>query len=294
MENLSVLTLFASVAEHSSLAAGGRMHGLSASAAAKAITRLEERLAVRLFHRSTRTLSITAEGKLFLERVHRILSEYEAATLELAAHKRSPQGQLKVSLPMVSMLTVPAISSFMRRYPDITLDIDFSDRLVDVIEEGFDAVIRAGEPKDTRLMSRQVGVFRFQIVAAPAYLAEHGTPQSPKALISHACLHHRFASSGRLEYWPIKAFDSRDLPRSLIVNTIEPLIDLCVAGHGIACLPDFAIREELRARKLVALLARDIDHSGPFRVIWPSSRHMAPKVRVFIDHMAEHLFPAQD
>ncbi len=134
---------------------------------------------------------------------------------------------------------MPTICAFMKAYPDITLDLDFTDRLVDVIEEGFDAVVRTGEVRDTRLMSRKLGSFRHRIVASPAYLEREGIPLVPEDLSSHRCMHHRFANSGKLEPWPL-ARSGKDLrialPTTTVASTLEPLIHLAENGFGITCL----------------------------------------------------------
>ncbi len=149
---------------------------ISPSGVGKAVARLEERLGVRLMHRSTRTIRLTPEGTLFLERCRRIFCEIEAAEQVLSQIQAAPRGKLRVSLPLVGMLMMPTLSAFMRAWPEIELDLDFTDRLVEVIEEGFDAVVRTGDVSDSRLMNRTLGTYRHYIVASPAYLASRDTP----------------------------------------------------------------------------------------------------------------------
>lgn len=144
MDRLYSFTVFAQVAETRSFVEAGRLLGVSASAVGKSVARLELKLGVRLFHRSTRSITLTAEGILFLERCQRILAEIEAAEQELLHAATAPSGRLRVSLPLISSLVLPVLGDFMYAYPDIELDLDFTDRLVDVIEEGFDAVVRTG------------------------------------------------------------------------------------------------------------------------------------------------------
>ncbi|MDR6288369.1 DNA-binding transcriptional LysR family regulator [Inquilinus ginsengisoli] len=293
MDSLGPLNAFVQAAETRSFTAAGRQLRVSSSAIGKAVTRLEERLGVRLFHRSTRTITLTPEGARFLERCRRIFSEIEAAELEIAQTQGAPRGKLRLSLPLAGMLMMPALSAFMRAYPEIELDLDFTDRLVDVIDEGFDAVVRAGEVSDSRLMTRVLGTFRLILVASPGYVALRGMPQTPGDLAAHACLHHRYATNGKLEPWPLRR-GRRDveLPTTAVVNTIEPLIAMAEQGFGIACLPDFALRRQLDAGTLVTVLDAHTDHSGTFRMLWPSSRHLSPKLRVFVDFMAQSLFTA--
>ncbi len=288
MDNIGALNAFVQAAEARSFTAAGRALGVSPSAVGKAIARLEERLAVRLFHRSTRSVTLTPEGAMFLERCRRIFGEIEAAELELAQSHDAPRGKLRISMPLAGMLMMPALAGFMRAWPGIELDLDFSDRFVDVIEEGFDGVVRAGDVSDSRLVSRKLGTFHLKLVGAPAYFAARGTPRDPADLLGHACLHHRYASSGKLEPWPLRT--AMTLPAAAVVNTIEPLIFMAEQGLGIACLPDFSIRGQLARGSLVTVLDPHLCHSGQFQLLWPSSRHLSPKLRVFIDHMAEHLF----
>lgn len=291
MDSLNTLTAFVRAAEARSFTIAGRQLGVSSSAIGKAVARLETRLGVRLFHRSTRSITLTPEGVSFLERCRRIFSEIEAAENEIAQTRSEPRGRLRVSLPIVGMLMMPALTAFMRAHPQIELELDFTDRLVDIIEEGFDAVIRAGDVSDSRLMSRNLGTFRLMLAAAPSYLSERGVPDRPEDLATHACLHHRYATSGKLEPWPIRSGRKvQELPSAAVVNTIEPLIAMAEQGLGIACLPDFAIRHQLEDGSLVAVLAEHLDHEGAFRLLWPSSRHLSPKLRVFVDFMAETLF----
>jgi DNA-binding transcriptional LysR family regulator len=256
---------------------------------------MEERLGVRLFHRSTRSITLTGEGALFLERCRRIFSEIEAAELELSQTHEAPRGTLRVSLPLVGMLMMPTLVAFMRAYPEIILDLDFSDRVVDVIEEGFDAVVRFAEVGDSRLMTRALGTYRRRLVAAPAYLAAKGVPLVPDDLKAHACLHHKFPTSGKFERWPLgpeHAGIETELPRAAVASTLEPLICMAEQGLGIAYLPDFAIGRQLREGVLVTVLDDYTDRSGPLRVLWPSSRHLSPKLRVFVDFLAANLVAA--
>jgi DNA-binding transcriptional LysR family regulator len=294
MDNLSSINVFVQVAETRSFVAAGRLLGVSASAVGKSIARLEERLGTRLFHRSTRSITLTAEGTLFLERSRRILAEIEAAEAELSHSSGAPRGRLRVSLPLVSGLVLPVLADFMRVYPDIQLDLDFSDRLVDVIEEGFDAVVRTGELNDSRLIARRLGSFQQRLVGSPDYFAQRGIPQRPADLARHTCLHYRFSTSGKLEIWPLRSVKGEPelhLPTSMICNNIETRMCFAIRGLGIACLPDFSIREALASGTLCSVLDDYIDFDGIFRVMWPSGPHMSPKLRVFIDFLSERVFP---
>ncbi|MGO2368861.1 LysR family transcriptional regulator [Serratia grimesii] len=293
MDSLNGIQAFVQVAETRSFSDAGRQLGVSSSAVGKSVARMEQRLAVRLFHRSTRSVTLTAEGALFLERCRRILAEMAAAELELADSRGTPSGKLRVSLPLVSGLMMPVLTDFMHQYPDIALDVDFSDRMVDIVEEGFDAVVRTGEPTDSRLVSRRLGGFQLVLVASPAYLKQRGQPEKPADLLNHACLQHKFPTTGRLEPWPLRDLALTELPATMICNTSEALLPVAQAGLGIACLPDFMVKVSLQRGELQKVLEGFVEHQGSFRVIWPSSKYLAPKLRVFIDFLSERLFPVK-
>ncbi|QJU57355.1 LysR family transcriptional regulator [Sphingomonas sp. AP4-R1] len=296
MDSLGVLAMFVQAAETRSFTATGKAFGVSASAVGKAIARLEDRLGTRLFHRSTRIVTLTHEGALFLERSRRILAEMEAAELELSHTRGAPRGRLRISLPLVGMLMMPTLTAFMRAWPAVELDLDFTDRIVDVIDEGFDAVIRTGEPNDSRLMARMLGQFRFRLVGSPDYLATYGIPVSAPELAVHRCLRHRFPSTGRLDEWPLVwPGDTRPtLPATAVASTIEPLICMAESGLGLACLPEFAVRQQVERGALVCVLDDALRGGGTFRILWPPSRYLAPKTRLFVDFVAERLFaPSQ-
>ena len=294
MDSLNGFVVFVQVAETRSFVAAGRELGVSASAIGKSVARLEEKLGVRLFHRSTRSVTLTAEGTLFLERSRRILAEIDAAELELSQASAAPRGRLRVSLPLVSSLVLPVLGEFMRAYPQIELDLDFTDRMVDVIEEGFDAVVRTGEPADSRLSARRLGSFNMRLVASPEYLARCGEPQTPADLEQHSCLHYRFPNSGKLETWALRREPGEaelQLPTSMICNNIETRVCFALRGLGIAYLPDFAIREPLAAGLLQPILVDQVGGTGVFNVLWPASKYPSPKVRALVDFLCAKVFP---
>lgn len=295
MDHVGQLNAFVRAADARSFTVAGRQLGVSSSAIGKAISRLEECLRVRLLHRSTRTITLTEEGMMFLERCRRILGEIEAAEVELARTQDAPHGKLRVSLPIVNAVTLPVLTAFMQAYPDVQLDLDFSDQLVDVIEAGFDVVIRAGDVSDSRLMSRVLGEFRLKLVASPAYLARKGIPRAPEDLAEHACLLHRFATSRRFERWPLRC-DGQDLDLALepalAANTIEPLLLMAEQGLGIACLPDLLIDRQLKNGTLRTVLDDHVAHVNVLRLLWPSSRHLSPRLKAFVGFMSENFLAA--
>jgi len=297
MDSLNGFVVFVQVAETRSFVAAGRLLGVSASAVGKAVGRLEEKLGVRLFHRSTRSVTLTAEGSLFLERCRRILAEIEAAEQELSQASGVPRGRLRVSFPLVSSLMLPVLGDFMRSYPEIELDLDFSDRMVDVIEEGFDAVVRTGTPSDSRLTARRLGAFKSVLVASPDYLARRGTPRVPADLLQHTCLHYRFPNTGKLEIWALEQAPGEpelQIPSSMICNNIETRVCFAMRGLGIAYLPDFAVREQLADGSLTSILTQHVKRTGVFHVLWPASKHASPKVRAFVDFLCARVFQASD
>ncbi len=296
LDNLSSLKIFSRAAETRSFTEAGNQLSLSASAVGKAIARLEQRLGVRLFHRSTRSIQLTEEGLQFLDGCRRIFDEMEAMEAGLALTRSAPHGRLRVSLPLAGMLMTPTLTAFMQAYPEIELDLHFSDNLVDIINDGFDVVVRTGDASDSRLIARSLGNYHLKLVASPAYLKRAGTPLKPADLIDHSCLHHRFPTNGKLERWPLIApVDSEDVvvPVATTSSTVEPLIALAEAGLGIVCIPDFACRQQLAAGTLVQVLGEYTEHTGTFRAVWPANPYRSPKLRAFVDFMAAHLLAAK-
>ncbi len=169
-----------------------------------------------------------------------------------------------MSLPLVSSLVLPVLSEFMHTYPEIVLDLDFTDQIVNAIEEGFDAVVRTGEPHDSRLTARRLGAFRSLLVASPDYLAQHGTPQVPADLLRHSCLHYRFPHSGKLEPWALRLAPGEpplQLPTAMICNNIEARVCFALQGLGIAYLPDFSIRDLLASGRLQPILVDYVERT---------------------------------
>ncbi|PKV42888.1 DNA-binding transcriptional LysR family regulator [Janthinobacterium sp. 61] len=291
-DNLSGVALFAQLAQAGSFVAAARQAGISPSAVSKSLARLEQRLGARLFQRSTRQLSLTTEGKLFLARSETILAEMQVAQEELAGNL-APRGRLRLGLPELGGLFLSALAEFSRQHPAIALDLDFSDALADVVGDGFDAVIRIGAPRDSRLAARKLGQFRSCLVASPAYLARHGTPSHPLELQQHACLHYRFRHSGKIEQWQLRQEADAaplDLPVSMVCNNVDARLHFARQGLGIAWLPDFHARGALAEGSLVEVL-KDYaitDHRAhSCWLLWPSGPHLAPKVRALVDFLAE-------
>ena len=288
MENLNGLLAFVRAAQSQSFAAAAERMGISASAVGKSVARLEEKLSVRLFNRSTRRISLTDEGQLFFERCQQIVSQLEEAEQELVRISAVPRGKLRITAPAIGYrMLLPHLPEFRQRYPDVELDLDFSDRMVDVIDEGFDIAIRSGELNSSQMMSRRLGPFRFAIVGSPAYFASHPAPLRPDDLYQHACLRYRFPGSGQWQEWEMTGVTPPELPLALSSNNLESILQATLQGLGLAYVPEFIVRPYIESGELVAVLQDYLKEGGKFSVVWPSSRHMLPKVRVFIDFLTE-------
>ncbi|MGF6158425.1 DNA-binding transcriptional LysR family regulator [Ensifer sp. KUDG1] len=294
MDRLSGLTAFVRTADLGSFVAAGRVLGLSASAVGKAVTNLERELGVRLLQRSTRSIRLTEEGRLFHERCRRILDDLDDAEASLAEAVAVPRGRLRVSVPIVSYhLLLPVLPDFVRRYPEVELDLDFNDRIVDLIDEEVDVAIRSGVLPDSRLMTRALRPFQLLLCASPAYLDRHGTPECPRDLDGHDAIHFRFPNSRKLQEWPIAMPPGGPEPQIRTIlncNNMEALSGAVLSGLGIGCLPDFLARQPLSDGRLRTVLDAHLDAPGQFHLLWPSNRHLSPKVRVFVDFLSERLF----
>ena len=288
VDSLSSLRAFVAAADTRSFKAAGQGLGISSSAIGKAIGRLESQLATSLFHRTTRTISLTDAGKLFLLRARRMLDELREGEAELAEASGSPRGRLRVSLPMTGTFFTKALAAYVEECPLVELELDYSDRLVDVIQEGFDVVIRTGETGDTRLLHKTLVRFGWRLVASPGYVARRGVPTTVGELSDHVCLRQRL-SSGRLAPWPVQPAPGADIPASLVTSVIDPLLDLTLAGAGIASFPEFLVRDALARGVLTPILSATPGAASVLTMLWPASRFRVPKVRAFVDCIARHV-----
>ena len=266
MDSLTSLTSFVRTAETLSFVQAARLLGISASAVGKNVARLEHKLGVRLFNRSTRNVSLTAEGAAFLTRCQSILEQIQEAESELTSSLSQPTGKLRISLPVIGYrLLLPALTAFSRLYPQVELDLDFSDRLVNLIDEGVDVAIRSGELAD-----------------------------SPAELAAHKCIFFRFPATGLIQPWELRGMRLTGDFRSaavMTVNNIEAAIRLSAAGMGIAYVPDFVVREAMDEGQLQEVLPGCCIKDGHFSVLWPASRYLSPRIRCFIDFMAAAEIP---
>ncbi len=293
MDKLGGLMVFVKAADLGSFVATGRALGMTSSAVGKAVVRLEQELGVRLLQRTTRRVQLTDEGRLFHERCKQIVADLEDAQAMVSSARAAPSGRLRISAPIVGHhFLVPLLPGFLERYPEIEVDIVFSDRSLDLIDEGIDLAIRSGELSDSTLISRPLQDFRLLLCASPTYVQRCGMPLAPRDLAQHAAIRFRHPNSGKLLDWPLRSVvpEAWVAPRTaLACNNIEAVLGASLLGLGIACVPDFLVREALSKGQLVSLLEGHLIGGGQFNALWPSNRHLSPKVRVFIDHLGEQL-----
>lgn len=292
IESLSGLVAFSIAVETGSFAAAGRKLGLSASAVGKAVERLEARLGLRLLNRTTRSLAVTGEGDILYRYVSRILKELQDAEQELHLVQKAPRGRLKVSVPTVlgRKIVMPALLDFRTRYPEVTTEISLDDVKVDIIEGGYDVVLRLGELDDSTLRARRIGPHTFTTCASPGYLAHRGIPQSPADLHYHCCIYYRFPTTGRPEVWAFKnSPHATPIKPSTILNDGEALASAALGGLGIIQVPSYLVSDDIAAGRLQAILADYTDERGSVSLVWPPMSARAPKVRAFIDFMAERV-----
>jgi DNA-binding transcriptional LysR family regulator len=292
IESLRGLVAFSVAVETGSFAAAGRKLGLSASAVAKAVERLEARLRLRLLNRTTRSLAVTGEGEVLYRYVVRVLKDLQDAEQELHLLQVVPRGRLKVSVPTVlgRKIVMPALRDFQMKFPEITADISLDDVKVDVIEGGYDVVMRLGELDDSTLRARKIGPHTFITCASPSYLARHGIPQSPADLHKHHCIFYRFPTTGRPEVWAFKELRQTKLVKpATILNDGEALASAALGGLGVIQVPSYLVQDDIAAGRLQVVLADFTDERGSVSLLWPPMSARVPKVRAFIDFMAERV-----
>jgi DNA-binding transcriptional LysR family regulator len=284
LESMSGLVAFVASVETGGFAAAGRRLGVSASAVGKAVARLERRLGVRLLQRTTRSIALTGEGNIFFERATRIIEDVQEAENAIAETRRSPRGRLKVSIPaaMGRRVIVPALDQFIAAYPNVTLDVSLDDRMVDMVEGGFDLALRTGELEDSRLVARKLAPHRFVTCASPSYLERRSAPETPDDVPNHTCLRLRFPTSGRLEYWAFKGWKAPGRPPSgPVFNDSEAVALAAIAGLGLAQLPHYLAARAIADGRLRTVLADHAVDRGGIWLVWPPVRTESPRVRVF-------------
>jgi DNA-binding transcriptional LysR family regulator len=292
MDGISALPLFLAAAEARSFTGAARQLGMSPSATGKAIARLEARLGVALFQRTTRKVRLTEEGELLFERARLIRDEWREAEVLLAEAKAEPRGRLRIALPAIGhRLLSPHLETFTEQYPHIHLDFDQDDRLMDLVAAKIDIAIRSGLLEDSTYRSRRLGDFRFILCAAPNYFAARGMPFSLEDLRHHAQVRFRFPGSERLQPWRLVSSTDAVSGRPAFISTdMEGVLSATLAGLGIAQMPDFLVAHALSSGELVAVLDAQA-LADAFWLVWPQGVHRSPKVRAFVDFCVGRLLP---
>lgn len=291
MEDLSAIAAFVRVVEAHSFAAAARQLELSASGVSRAVSRLETRLGVRLLARTTRSLSVTEEGRAFYERCRRILSDLDEATETIGEARDHPRGRLRVAAAMSvgRALVLPHLPEFHERYPDIHLEMVLGDRTLDMVEEGIDCALRVGELADSSMVARRIGQFRTLTAASPAYLEKYGRPQTLDDLARHRCIGYVKPVSGVIP-WNFQTPRGRthiDIAPMLSLNDHESVIQAGVLGLGLIQSGYAVAATYLKHGKLVPVL-EDFETSGPeVWMVYPQRRHLSSRVQVFIDWISE-------
>lgn len=296
LDRLTGLIAFARAGSLGSYTAAARALAVSPSAVSKSVQRLESRLGLRLFHRTTRSLTLTPEGRDLHERALRLLHEAEAIEQAAVAARAEPYGVLKVTVPVPLgvHLLAPALPRFRKRHPKLSVDLRLGDRLVDLVEEGVDVAIRVGDLGDSRLIARPLAPHRLCAFASPSYLARRGTPRHPNELTEHACVNFRFQSSGQPLRWPFRIGERTvELmpPSSVIADTSDAVAAILAAGGGIGISPTYVAAGHVARGELVPVLHDFAVERSAITALWPESRRGSPNVRAFIKLLAE-VFPA--
>jgi DNA-binding transcriptional LysR family regulator len=288
MDRLAELEAFVAVAETGGFTAAGRTLGRTTSAVSKQIQSLEARLGVRLLHRTTRRVSLSEIGIAFRDRVQGVLNDLDEAETAVAQLHEEPRGLLRVSVPtdFGRLHLADTLARFALRHADIRLEVDFSDRFVDVVEDGFDIVIRIANLADSTLVARRMGPCRRVLCAAPAYLEANGYPAHPSELSGHSVIGYAYEQT---RGWPFRGTEKEEMTVSVPprhrANSGEMIRSMLLRGMGIALLPTFLVGDDLRAGRLKTLF---MDRLEADTVIWAVTVHrklLSTKVRLLLDHL---------
>ncbi|WP_334528655.1 LysR family transcriptional regulator [Bradyrhizobium sp. AZCC 2230] len=290
MDKLASLRAFVKVVESGSFSEAGRQLRLSRSAMSKYVSDLEESLGVQLLNRTTRHASANENGQLYYERALVILSELEAADQAVTHLQSTPRGLLRINAPM-SFGTIrlgPALADFMIKYPEMQLQLVLGDNLVDPVQDGFDVTLRIAELESSSLIARKIAPMPRVICASSDYLKRHGTPRHPQDLRGHVSLTYGFLLTGN--QWKLTGADGEHWIQpawSLCVNNAEVLRDVALKGRGVALIPEFIAREALQKGRLKEVLKDFWAPPLALYAIYPPTRHLSIKVRLFIDFLVE-------
>jgi DNA-binding transcriptional LysR family regulator len=290
MDKLNSIKAFTKVVQQGSFAAAARELRLSRSAVSKYVIDLEQELGVQLLVRTTRSASPTENGQAYYERCVAILADLEEADVTVTRLQAEPRGILRVNAPMSfgTLHLGPALSDFMERYAELQIQLILSDQQIDPVQEGFDVTLRIADLPSSSLIARKIAPAHRVVCASPSYLQRRGTPQRPSDLREHDCLTYGHLATGK--QWKLTGPDGEHwIPISwtLCTNNAEVLCDAAVRGRGIALLPTFIAAAELRRGSLQTILESYEAPQISIYAIYPETRHLSVKVRVFIDFLIE-------
>ena len=291
MDRITSMQAFVQVVDSSSFAGAARRLGLSPAVVTGHVQSLEKRLGVQLLNRTTRKLNLTEIGRSYYERCRRILAEVEEAESIASAEQSSPRGTLRLNTSVsLARLVAPLIGEYVTRYPDVSFELIMSDRIVDMVEEGFDLALRGGPLPNSSLRTRRLGMGRMVLCASPAYLARSGKPARPADLARHNCL---VSVNGHLDgSWRFTGADGEqtvEVSGNLRSNSIEALRAAALAGIGVCLLPAVNITEDIKTGRLVRLLPEHHTGEVVVQAVYPPGRHLSVKVRTFLDFLVERL-----
>jgi DNA-binding transcriptional LysR family regulator len=298
MDRLAAIQAFVRVVESGSFARAAERVGASTSTLSRQIAELERHLGARLLNRTTRRLSLTEGGQAFYERAVQVLADLEEAEAQASSAAASPRGTVRLtcSHAMGQQRIAPAIASFVARYPDVRFEVSISDRIVDLVEEGFDLAIRVGRLGTDQLVARRLGTMRLLACASPAYLKARGTPRVPADLAAHAAITYAYAPNPRV--WRLVDREGRAhevrVGGPLHSNSGDLAVAAAIAGLGIVFEPDFIVAPALAAGLLVRVLPEYESAPGDIWAVYPSRRHLSAKVRLFVDHVAQQFAAPAD
>ncbi|AOK26200.1 transcriptional regulator [Burkholderia ubonensis] len=296
MDHLHAMRIFARVAHLGSFTKAAEQMQLPRPTVSNAVQYLEKHLKIRLLQRTTRRVALTAEGATYYERCARLLADLDDAETLFEDAGASPRGVIRVDLPERFALdkVIPAIPSFHARYPDLRIVMSTTDRFVDLIADGIDCAVRVGALSDTSLVARRIGELAQVNCASPAYLARHGTPRSPDDLPEHVAVGYFSSRTGRELDWEYADMDTGEMHavkmRSIVsVNSSQAYLACCVAGLGLIQAPRDGLDAPLADGTLVEVLPEWNAAPLPVSVVFPHGRHLAPRVRIFVDWLADAL-----
>lgn len=293
-DRLGGIAAFVQAAESGSFALAAQHLNLTRSAIGKSIARLEQRLGARLFHRTTRSLNLTEDGQLFYESCLKALKELETAEAALDSGRRVVSGRLRVSMATVfgRHCVAPILLDLAAQHPGLDLDLSFSDRPVDLIEDGFDLAVRGGNiPDQSGLMMRRLGEQRMIVVASPAYLARRGTPKTLADLAAHEGV--VYGRANQTKCWVFRGPEGRTVEQAihcrLRLDDVEALVDAALRGAGLGWLPCWLIAPHVKSGALIPVLSPDLAIGYPMYAVWPRSPHLPLRMRLAIDALAAKL-----